>query len=318
MTSPDFDTLFDAAALEFDAAFRRSSRARRPDEIGGPREEHLREFLAEWLPSKYGVTHGYVLSLQKEVSRQCDVILYEADRTLRLVQDKGTGRRLVPLADTFGTMEAKSVLSLKELDDSVAKLKQFRGMSDGGTVFVSDLFDEVDVKAAEIEPSQPHRYSAPRRVVRDDDFQDYRVKVPRRNLKRTPPFTILFAYKMGSDLTLDKLKARLEQEQAIDAAFVLDTGFVVRFSEATAKRLKSLRDGVPTRDLRFDAEIFGEVIRNMEYRRTKSRSYIGQQRDAKLTLLLFYAYLLDELQLQQLAEHSPIDLLAVWSGGGTP
>jgi hypothetical protein len=43
-----------------------------------------------------------------------------------------------------------------------------------------------------------------------------------------------------------------------------------------------------------------------------------ERRDPKYTLMFFYAYLLDELQLQRLSQHSPMDLLAVWGGPQPP
>jgi hypothetical protein len=131
MKLPNFESLFDAAAAEFQAAFMKSKNSVRPDEIGSAREGHLRKFLQDWLPRKYGVTHGYVVSLEKKSSRQSDVIVYDESACPKFVQDESNGRRIVPLANTYGIIEVKSTLGENELSDSLQKFDDFSKLLDG-------------------------------------------------------------------------------------------------------------------------------------------------------------------------------------------
>jgi hypothetical protein len=47
-----------------------------PGEFGGLRESLLRDLLKNFLPEEYGVSQGFVISPDGEISNQCDVVVY--------------------------------------------------------------------------------------------------------------------------------------------------------------------------------------------------------------------------------------------------
>lgn len=301
---PDFDILFDAAAIEFEAEFTRSSRGR-PDEMGAPREENLRKFLSNWLPAEYGVAHGYVLSMLRESSRQTDVIIFDSSRCPKFIQDKSTDRRLIPLADTYGVLEVKSTLDEVEFGDAIQKLSEFSQMSDGFLrQAFEEEFEEKEVKAMKIQP-EPLYGSSRSTYGRDTDYSTYRVKIPLDKEKRTKPLRLVFAYRLGKKLSLDAIKTRLEQEECVDGVFVLDSGYVVGVNRETLERFKALREGRMTSPYEFDLDILQELLSDNSY--TK-----GGAPSSKALLMFFYTYLLDALHRQRLAESRATDLLAVW------
>jgi len=79
MAKPDFDKLFTAAAMQLHAAFVRSSSGNRPDEMGEPREKQFKSFLGDWLPQKFGLSKGYILNAEKEVSGECDLVIFNSE-----------------------------------------------------------------------------------------------------------------------------------------------------------------------------------------------------------------------------------------------
>src|SRR5688572_13134341 len=88
----NFDGLFAGAASEFLAAFERSTDQVRPDETGTPREEQVRQFLTEWLPERYGVTHGYAINLLRKASDQIDCAIIDALECPKFFQDRSSNR----------------------------------------------------------------------------------------------------------------------------------------------------------------------------------------------------------------------------------
>ena len=125
----NFDDLFSAAASELLAAFQRSRNQARPDEVGTPREWQVRQFMKDWLPDRYGVSHGYIISRAKQASKQIDCIIYDAATCPKYFQNKEENRRLVPIGHTYGAVEVKSTLGNRELDDAIAKVNSAADLS---------------------------------------------------------------------------------------------------------------------------------------------------------------------------------------------
>lgn len=60
-------------------------------------EESVRAFLRRHLPDSIGVAHGQVIDRNGAMSRQLDVILYDATKTPILFSDEAEGNRIVPV-----------------------------------------------------------------------------------------------------------------------------------------------------------------------------------------------------------------------------
>ena len=77
-------------------------------ERGNEREASLRIFLEAYLPKRYAIGKGEIVDTAGNVSRQCDLIIYDAlDSPLLL---SGKDYRVFPAEAVYGVIEVKSVL----------------------------------------------------------------------------------------------------------------------------------------------------------------------------------------------------------------
>ncbi len=90
---------------------------------GANREHKLAAFLAEKLPTQYGIASGEVVFRDGSLSNQTDVIVYDRLRSPVLYSEAS---QIVPIDGTFGTIEVKSFLSKEELLDAACKIKAFK------------------------------------------------------------------------------------------------------------------------------------------------------------------------------------------------
>jgi hypothetical protein len=130
MAKPRVDVrqLLGATADNLWATFKESAANARPDHIGGPREAHVRQFLRERLPPKWGVTHGHIFN-GDATSGEFDVLVYDALNCPSWTLDNTNDpRRLIPLQAVIGVVEVKSTLNDSTLADAVDKLAQFDEM----------------------------------------------------------------------------------------------------------------------------------------------------------------------------------------------
>lgn len=317
--NPNFDDLFEAVSKEFETAFIRSAQSIRPDEKGGPREEQLRQFLKDWLPQQYDVTNGYVINRNREISRQCDVIFYNSLVCPKFVLDKTTDRRLVPLADIYGTIEVKSTLGEHELADALEKIESVDKLflMDSSMYAKPVEYDEFKVQAVEIE--KPDRWAYSRKssydYIPDEQWQHYEVRKEKITQKRTPPFSVIFTYKLAKNFTLEIIEDSLKDKKHIpDAVVALDSGILMHFSQKAFKRYKSLKNGKPIDEYQHDPEVLLAFFDRMSD--PAASHYIVENSDKQReTLLFFYAFLFDLLDSQRLSDYVHTDLLAVWRKG---
>jgi hypothetical protein len=111
---------------EFLFVFQQSERKYRSLERGAPREETLRRALREFLPQRFGVAAGHVISGKPAWSQQSDVIIYDALNAPIFSRDEGHQGLVIPVESVLGIIEVKSTLSKKELKDALEKVAQFK------------------------------------------------------------------------------------------------------------------------------------------------------------------------------------------------
>jgi hypothetical protein len=296
----EFSTLFDAAATVLEAALKLSSIGKRPDEIGGPREDAFAEFLSGWVPESVGIANGYVVSTRREISRQADVLLYRRATCPKFVTDKKTDRRLIPIEEVYGTIEVKSTLGEDELSDAMEKCASVANLTNSGRYEP----EELHVQATEVKSS----------ASRTDNLEwtDYRVKMPRRRDIKDRPFAAVLAYKIGKDYTFDDITAALERSKSdIDCVAVLDTGVAILRDPATLKRYKSLKEGKALASYGgYDSDILKERLRHLRGR--AERQYLVEPCTSKEALMFFYACLFEHLKKQTFYDYDPMDCLARW------
>jgi len=89
-------------------------------ERGSEAEETLKRFLKEKLPQRFDIASGVVVGADRSISRQCDVIIYDAMNSP--VYRAGPRLRILPRDNVPAVIEVKSKLNKDELRDAAAKI----------------------------------------------------------------------------------------------------------------------------------------------------------------------------------------------------
>lgn len=117
----DLNKVFDGIGKKMQLDFEDiQSQVEHAGERGGEREATLREFLKSYLPSKYAVSNGEIVDENLQVSKQCDLVIYDHFNCPLLLA--GKDYRVFPSEPVYAVIEVKSVLNLKELKDSSEKI----------------------------------------------------------------------------------------------------------------------------------------------------------------------------------------------------
>jgi hypothetical protein len=127
--SPFLNSRFGAALQEFGIALKKSSAINHPVSKGTSREESLRAFFRERLPTSYAVAEGEVVDLNGRVSPQLDIIFYDQSSDFALVADK---IQVLPAEALLASIEVKSTLNRFEIEKSVRAARKLRELQPFG------------------------------------------------------------------------------------------------------------------------------------------------------------------------------------------
>ena len=130
--------LFRTASLHLAAEFEKSAQFKHSGEKGGKREGSFKENLRKVLPARFGLGRGEVVTSRNEVSKQCDLIIFDAERGLELLHDEGSG--LYPIESVYGTIEVKSDLDSTELEKAYQNVGSVKRLVPPGSGFVRKTY----------------------------------------------------------------------------------------------------------------------------------------------------------------------------------
>lgn len=89
-------------------------------EFGTYREAICRDFLRFIIPANLGISQGFLMNTEGQVSTQCDIIVYDSHFT-PLIQSESR-QRFFPVETVCAVGEVKSVISKMELKEALRKL----------------------------------------------------------------------------------------------------------------------------------------------------------------------------------------------------
>ncbi len=121
----DLRKIFESISLELSARFQKTIQIKHNGGKGDNREDAFVDFLVEYLPQKYGVGRGEVISPYNDVSGEIDIIIYDNDHCPLFL--KSPSHSLYPMESVFGAISMKSHLDSEELKDAyqnIASLKK--------------------------------------------------------------------------------------------------------------------------------------------------------------------------------------------------
>jgi hypothetical protein len=121
----DIRNIFKEISEQLQSEFRKSVEAMHPGGKGDLREEAFRDFLTRYLPARYGVGRGEVITPENRVSGQLDIVIYDSMHCPVLVTSGS--HSVYPIESVYGAISMKSHLDSSELKDgyeNIASLKK--------------------------------------------------------------------------------------------------------------------------------------------------------------------------------------------------
>jgi hypothetical protein len=91
-----------------------------PGEYGSYREAIVKDFLKFVVPLNLDISQGFIINPNNEISKECDVVVYDA-RVTPLIQSESR-QRFFPVETVCAVGEIKSVLSKQNFKDAINKL----------------------------------------------------------------------------------------------------------------------------------------------------------------------------------------------------
>lgn len=120
-------SIFQEASKKLRQDFERIKNLPHQGEKGREAENILKTFLKEHLPKRFDVCSGFILDRSDVVSRQTDVIIYDANScpTLETFEDN----LIIPSDNATAVIEVKSNLTEKDIFDAAEKISQIKSLS---------------------------------------------------------------------------------------------------------------------------------------------------------------------------------------------
>lgn len=79
-------------------------------------EDVIRDILREYLPDKYSLGSGFAIDSQGGMSRQCDIIIYDAVNSVTMFER--TGPLIFPVETVYAVLEIKTTFDNQEVKDA--------------------------------------------------------------------------------------------------------------------------------------------------------------------------------------------------------
>ncbi len=111
--------------------FEKSEQFNHNGNLGNNRENILKKFLEEKLPPKFGIGKGEIASPYFGHSKQCDVIIYDREKSPLLFQNEDN---IFLIEGVYGIIEVKSKLSKEKLLEGLENIKAFKKMVSENTI----------------------------------------------------------------------------------------------------------------------------------------------------------------------------------------
>ncbi len=122
----DIRKIFEAVSDQLLASFKKSSVVNHPGGKGEIREAAFRDFLKDYLPQRYAVGSGEVISSDNRVSPELDIVIYDPLYCPTLVKSKS--HSVYPEESVYGAVSVKSHLNSGELKDAYENISRFKNI----------------------------------------------------------------------------------------------------------------------------------------------------------------------------------------------
>lgn len=124
----DVRLLFAQISQQLRLEFEKTAQVSHSGGKGTLREDAFAKFLEEYLPSRYAVGRGEVVSAQNSVSGQLDVVIYDPSHCPVLL--KSSSHAVYPVESVFGVVSIKSTLDSTQLRDAYENIASAKRLVD--------------------------------------------------------------------------------------------------------------------------------------------------------------------------------------------
>ena len=106
---------------------------------GSEAEELVRRFLREHIPKRFDVSSGFVIDPEDTVSRQTDIVVYDAFNCPVYRASENAG--IFPSDNVAAVVEVKSRLTRERLREAFQNIAETKSLKKRGTVSLSQVID---------------------------------------------------------------------------------------------------------------------------------------------------------------------------------
>jgi hypothetical protein len=124
----DVRVVFKEISEQLLSEFRKTSQVSHNGGKGTLREDAFASFLRDYLPSRYAVGRGEVVSARNRISGQLDVVVYDPSHCPTLL--KSSSHAVFPVESVFGVVSIKSTLASPELADAYENIASVKRLVD--------------------------------------------------------------------------------------------------------------------------------------------------------------------------------------------
>ena len=114
-----------------------------PGEFGTYRERVFKSLIKKYIPARYDVGTGFIITSKGNVSTQCDLIIFDKENTPILENEE---QRFFPVESVVGVIEVKSNITKKEFTEALRKLSEVKKLREDASgapfVFKNHNFDQ--------------------------------------------------------------------------------------------------------------------------------------------------------------------------------
>ncbi len=279
--SPSLEDVFGILSDQMQSCFERTKRlVGRPDEKGLPREEVVLDFLRKFLPDSVGVAKGYIINLNGDYSKECDVIVFRKSSPV-FKMSPTQELYLVPIEDVYGVIEVKSILTKKQYSNCLLKQSSFL---------------EVH-KKREVDENEHIAFDFKKEIYSFD-----------------APFYSVFCYEIDHS-DFDRFFYEHICDNKVSYIFCLSEGVYSLATDDNIIRHNSIKTRI-TRDTSASSNSsLTEIISRYAMCETHARTYNDFKFDKSIAgdfLMVMYAYLMDQIQNKNLAGYQIADYIALW------
>jgi hypothetical protein len=140
----DVREVFRKLSVSMKAEFDQSAQIPHATGMGSMREEVVRKFLRDYLPSRYAVGQGQIIHSTNRISKQTDVVIHDHGNCPRLFVNQE--HSIFPLEGVYGVVSIKSTLSSNKLANAFENIASTKSLvEEDKTIVLNKMGTQIGV-----------------------------------------------------------------------------------------------------------------------------------------------------------------------------